>query len=62
MNERARDDCNIGCKREGEAEGGGPKRRETSTKEHRRRWSRSIAKSKGERDRRAGGRGEGEER
>lgn len=37
-------------------------RRETLTKEHRRRWSRSIAKSKGERDRREDGRGEGEER
>jgi len=47
-----------GSRRRG-AEG---ERRETLTKEHRRRWSRSIAKSKGERDRGEGGRGEGEKR
>jgi len=48
MSERARDDCNV--KEEGgEGRGGGGgggraegERRETSTKEYRRRWSRSM--------------------
>lgn len=62
MSERARDDCCIGGERGSRrGEGGEGERRETLTKEHRRRWSRSISKverGKGS----GGGRGEGEER
>lgn len=51
VGERARDDCNIGSKR-GKAKGEGSEgeRRETLTKKYRRRWSRCIAKPRGERD------------
>lgn len=55
VSERARDDCNIGggeAKEKGRKEKGEGERRETLTKEYRR--SRSLAKSREERDQRGG--------